>query len=193
MDNIAGTKPALTWAVNISVVVLVLAWLIPTVGLLVSSFRDREQIAISAWWKSPFPVEQNFAVKANLDAVTERDGVYVIEGNIFAEGGNAGGEISAFGGRRTDPTGSAPGETAELTRDRTLTVMANGDYVYTSPKEIKRAPSIYFAAQTPPDFSLANYEQILGSDNMDRAFVNTLTVTIPATIIPIMIAAFAAE
>jgi alpha-glucoside transport system permease protein len=33
---------------------------------------------------------------------------------------------------------------------------------------------------------------VLTADGMDRAFINTLTVTIPATIIPILIAAFAA-
>ncbi len=192
MDNIAGTRPALTWVVNISVILLVIIWLIPTVGLLVSSFRDRDQIAISAWWKSPFPVAQNFAAKADAGNAVERDGIFVIEGNIFAEGGNDARSIAAFGGRRTDPTGSAPGETAELTRDRTLTVQENGNYIYTSPAEIKRDPSIYFAAETPPDFSLDNYREILTSANMDRAFINTLTVTIPATIIPILIAAFAA-
>ena len=192
MDNIAGTRPALTWVTNISVVLLVIIWLVPTLGLLVSSFRDRDQIGISAWWTAPFPVVQNFAAKANVDAVSERDGLFVIEGNIFAEGGNEGGTVAAFGGRRSDPTGSAPGETASLTKDRTLSVAANGDYTYTSPAEIKRAPSIYFAAETPPEFSLSNYEEILNSQGMDRAFINTLTVTIPATIIPILIAAFAA-
>ncbi len=192
MENIAGTRPALAWVTNISVVLLVILWLVPTVGLLVSSFRDRDQIAVSAWWKSPFPVEQNFAVKANLDAVENSDGLFVIEGNIFADEGNEAGEVTAFGGKRTDPTGAQPGETATLARDRTLVVRANGDYVYTSPAEIKRPPSIYFASALPPDFSLDNYRQILTSDNMDRAFINTLTVTIPATIIPILIAAFAA-
>ncbi len=192
MENIAGTRPALLWVTRISVILLVVAWLIPTVGLLVSSFRDRDQISISAWWKSPFPVEQNFAVKANADNVSERDGLFVIEGNIFTEAGADGGSVSSFGGKRTDPNGSQPGETAQLTKDRTLTVQENGDYLYTSPAEIKRAPSIYYAAATPPEFSLGNYRQILSSDGMDKAFINTLTVTIPATIIPILIAAFAA-
>ena len=65
------------------------------------------------------------------------------------------GTIAAFGGkRRSDPDGyKTPGDTAELTRDRSLsTVQSNGDYVYASPAEIKRAPSVYFAAETPPEF-----------------------------------------
>ena len=51
-------------------------------------------------------------------------------------------------------------------------------------------------AQTPPQFTFNNYVHILFSgsttDSMAKAFFNTLTVTIPATIIPIVVAAFAA-
>ncbi len=190
MDNIAGTKSGLTWAVNISVAFLVLLWLIPTIGLLVSSFRDREQITSSGWWLSPFPVVQNFAASAPAGDQVAADGVYVIEGNVF--GDQEGGRITAFGGTRAAPTGFTAGETAELPRDRTLVVNPDGSFVFTSPEEFDRDPSLYFAANTPPEFSLENYEIIMTSDNMDRAFINTLTVTVPATIIPILIAAFAA-
>ncbi|PTX56090.1 maltose ABC transporter membrane protein /trehalose ABC transporter membrane protein /sucrose ABC transporter membrane protein [Litoreibacter ponti] len=189
MDNIAGTKSSLSWAVNISVVLLVVAWLIPTVGLLVSSFRDRDQISASGWWLSPFPVEQNYSVKAPLDDLVVDGDLNTITGNVFGEGS---GTVVRFGGRRAAPTEFAAGETADLRRDRTLLVEADGSFVYSSPAEIKREPSIYFSAESPPDFSMGNYETIMASDNMDRAFINTLTVTIPATIIPILIAAFAA-
>lgn len=188
MDNIAGTKSSLTWAVHISVVLLVMIWLVPTIGLLVSSFRDRDQITASGWWLSPMPVVQNFAVKADGKPVVE-EGVHVLRGNVFAGGT---GEVVRFGGRRAAPDAFAPGALAELTKGRSLRVEADGSYVYSSPAEIKRAPSVYFASAQAPDFSLANYETILGSANMDRAFFNTLTVTIPATVIPILIAAFAA-
>jgi alpha-glucoside transport system permease protein len=189
MDNIAGQKSALSWVVNLSVILLIVLWLVPTIGLLVSSFRDRDQISATGWWKSMFPVEQNFQIKASGDDVVERGGLFVIEGNVFGE---EGGTLSKFGGARANPTAFTAGETAELTRDRTLTVQADGAFVYTSPAEIKRDPSIYFASETPPSFSTANYTTILTSNNMDQAFINTLTVTIPATIIPILIAAFAA-
>ncbi len=42
------------------------------------------------------------------------------------------------------------------------------------------------------DWTLINYEQVLGSANMANAFINSLIVTIPATVIPITVAAFAA-
>jgi alpha-glucoside transport system permease protein len=41
-------------------------------------------------------------------------------------------------------------------------------------------------------WTLINYEAVLGGENMANAFINSLIVTIPATIIPITIAAFAA-
>jgi alpha-glucoside transport system permease protein len=41
-------------------------------------------------------------------------------------------------------------------------------------------------------WTLSNYDQALNNNNMGSAFVNSLIVTIPATIIPIMFAAFAA-
>ncbi len=41
-------------------------------------------------------------------------------------------------------------------------------------------------------WTLINYEAVLTDDNMANAFINSLIVTIPATVIPITIAAFAA-
>jgi alpha-glucoside transport system permease protein len=189
MDNIAGSRPALRWVTQISVILLVLIWLLPTIGLLVSSFRDRDQISQSGWWLSPFAVEQNFGVKIDASTATQSADQFTITGNIFEETGS---EVIRFGGSRAEPTEFTPGNTAELTRDRTLTVQTDGSFIYTSPEEITRDPTVYFSVASPPDFSLENYETIMTSSNMDRAFINTLTVTIPATIIPILIAAFAA-
>ena len=47
MTAIAGQKSGLTWAVHISVVLLVGLWLFPTLGLFISSFRTADQIASS--------------------------------------------------------------------------------------------------------------------------------------------------
>ena len=42
------------------------------------------------------------------------------------------------------------------------------------------------------EFTLENYTEIFITDNLSRSFFNSLAVTIPSTIIPITIAAFAA-
>ena len=45
---------------------------------------------------------------------------------------------------------------------------------------------------SPFEFTLQNYERVLTTTNMRRSFVNSLFVAIPATTIPILVAAFAA-
>lgn len=87
---------------QVSVALIVIIWTVPTLGLLVSSFRDRQMINTSGWWTALV--------------------------NPFMEG----------------------------------------------------------------QWTLANYQFVITSDGMGSAFLNSLLVTIPATVIPITIAAFAA-
>lgn len=202
MDNIAGTKSGLVWAVHISCVLLVALWLFPTVGLLVSSFRTSDQISSSGWWQSMFPTEQNQTLRAadpdDEGVQTLVDGVYMISGNLFADNNaNTDAIVSVWGTSSRAIDSYVPGDTADLGDGETITVQANGDYVQTSPVEMSgRGQRVFTTAQTPPEFTLDNYDTILvsgsTSDNMSKAFFNTLTVVIPATIIPIVIAAFAA-
>ncbi len=205
MDNIAGSKSSLTWAVHISVAALVMLWLFPTLGLFVSSFRTTDQISSSGWWKSMFPQEQNLTLRS-ADPDDEgvqilRDGVYVVEGNLFVEAGAAQGaseaEIRVWGVTSRDISSYVPGDTADLGDGQTLTVQVNGDYVWTGDAEMSgRGQRAFVTAVTPPEFTLDNYRNVLfdesNREGMAKAFFNTLTVTIPATIIPILIAAFAA-
>ncbi len=75
---------------------------------------------------------------------------------------------------------------------------ARGDYEWrgTADQIEGRGARIFVTVSAPPDFTLANYQNVLfdptNREGMAKAFFNTLTVTIPATIIPILIAAFAA-
>jgi alpha-glucoside transport system permease protein len=88
-------------AINLTVIALIVIWTVPTIGLFITSFRDKQAISNSGWW------------------------------TVF-----------------TDPQGA---------------------------------------------FTLDNYEKVLfGGDGLATAFLNTLAVTIPAVVIPILIAAFAA-
>ncbi|MBM7067807.1 carbohydrate ABC transporter permease [Actibacterium sp. 188UL27-1] len=191
MDNIVGTKSSLTWAVNIAVVALVLLWTIPTFGLLVSSFRDRDQITTSGWWTSLSASEQNLQLRsaAPREAI-EENGEWVVRGNLFGEGE---GNLTAFGVNARRPTEFAPGATAER-RDAFITVEANGDYRITSVEqpEGSRGTRIFATVVSPPKWTFENYDRVLFSEGIGRSFINTFTVTIPATIIPILIAAFAA-
>jgi len=97
-----GRQSGGVFVVRTVVLLLCLLWLIPTVGLLVSSFRDEEDVSTSGWWT-----------------------------------------------------------------------------VFTSPLDFSQ-------------WTLENYSEVLGDQNMGTAFVNSIAVAVPATVIPIMIAAFAA-
>jgi alpha-glucoside transport system permease protein len=51
----------------------------------------------------------------------------------------------------------------------------------------------WWTALTPPfEFTLDNYDRVLNRNNMGRSFVNSLFVAVPSTIIPILVAAYAA-
>ncbi|WP_306132328.1 carbohydrate ABC transporter permease [Roseivivax marinus] len=240
MDNIAGQKSGLSIVTNISVVALVLIWLIPTVGLLISSFRTDDQITQSGWWRSAFAVSQAYRVSPPEEGARQEGDRWVLEGNLFDASEDdevtGSGQVTGFGLTSRAPGAAEPGRTyaryeiaimeegelddtnLEIAHpageqpsfpatdedgneivldpapifDRAVTVQENGDFRYEDAEEIDRAPTIYITAPQPPDFTLNNYEQILTSDNMDQAFINTLTVAIPATVIPIVVAAFAA-
>ncbi|GGE62178.1 carbohydrate ABC transporter permease [Actibacterium pelagium] len=197
MDNIAGRKSALNWVVQISVFLLVALWLFPTVGLFVSSFRTADQIATSGWWKSLFPSEQNLVIRAADpdDFRIEKDGLFVVEGNLFD--GSGAKVISVWGTSSRAIDAYEAGQTADLGDGETMTVQANGDYVWSGNDEqmAGRGQRVFATAETPPEFTVKNYDTVLfGTTDgaMAKAFFNTLTVTIPATVIPIIIAAFAA-
>jgi alpha-glucoside transport system permease protein len=195
MDNIAGKKSALVWAVHLSTALLVLLWVLPTFGLLVSSFRTGDQIVSSGWWQALSTQEQQLSPIRIEGDEAEKDGAFVIEGTLFPEGGTA---VSKWGTNVNRPTEFDPGATAELADGQRLTVQSDGSYVYTSPvtTEGARLPRVFTSAATPPDFTVNNYNNVLfnplAGQTIFEAFVNTATVAIPATIIPILIAAFAA-
>ncbi|MGH8925289.1 MAG: carbohydrate ABC transporter permease [Acidimicrobiia bacterium] len=88
--------------IKLTVSILAVMWLVPSVGLLVSSFRTRTEIQSSGWW--------------------------TVIGSLF---------------------------------------------------DIRQ-------------WTLGNYEQVLTADGMGNAFINSLAVAVPSTVIPIAVAAFAA-
>jgi len=201
MSGVAGKKSLLTWVVHLSVLALVLAWLFPTVGLFVSSFRTADQISSSGWWASLTDSQKVVQLRTGgKDVAVEVDGLYVVEGNLLTDDGESRGDISLFDfGVSSRGIGAyAIGETAEFSDGtETLFLSSDGSYRYTSVDEPgRRGQRVFVTASTPPEFTLDNYKTILfsgtGQDNMAKAFFNTLTVTIPATIIPIVVAAFAA-
>ncbi|MGH1369148.1 MAG: carbohydrate ABC transporter permease [Maritimibacter sp.] len=195
MDHIAGKKSHLTWAVHISVVLIVVLWMLPTLGLLVSSFRTGDQISTSGWWRALSTQERQEPAIRLSGAETAVGAQYVIEGRLF-DGREV--VISAWGTSSRAPQAHAPGDIAVLKSGARLTVSDQGDFVLTGDESFAgtRLPRVFVTAASAPELTLNNYDKILfdpkNVDSISRAFISTLTVVIPATVIPILFAAFAA-
>ncbi len=178
---------------HIAVAAFVVLWTIPTLGILVSSLREKDQIVASGWWTALTTATHTEAGRLNGAAEqVEKDGRFLITGNLFDAGD--GRTLTAFGVRAQAPSEFPAGSVADLGDGVTLQVNGDGSYVMSSPVAFEgdRARRIYYAASIPPTFTAENYRTVLFSEGIGRSFINSLTVTVPATVIPILIAAFAA-
>ncbi len=83
------------------------------------------------------------------------------------------------------------GDATEISGVGTLTMNTDGSYEFTVAEDFNGEVDLSYEI-VEPIFTLNNYNFVLFSDGMGQAFLNSLTITIPATIVPISIAAFAA-
>jgi alpha-glucoside transport system permease protein len=179
--------------VHASVLFIVLLWLLPTLGILVSSLRDKDQIVVSGWWTAFSSSNQTQALRlGDPSTQTQQGDRFVIAGNVFGEGKS--GHVSAYGVRVQEPAAFKAGTSADLGDGETLQLNEDGSYQYSKNASFEgsRAKRVYVVVSTPPIFTLDNYRTVLLSEGIGQSFVNSLTVAIPATVIPILIAAFAA-
>ena len=199
MDGIVETKSSLKkWVVHITVALLVAAWLAPTLGLFVSSFRTRDQISVSGWWTAFFTTEQNEVLRAtDPDDFRLADGdVFTVSGNLFGEGASK--KLTLWGTSSRAMDAYVPGDVADLGDGESITVQADGDYVWRGNDDqlSGRGQRVFVTVRAPPEFTLENYHWMLfdkrNPHSLWQAFLNTLTMAIPSTIIPIVMAAFAA-
>jgi len=168
--------------IGIVLIFIVLMWTIPTFGIFITSFRDSRDIYGSGWWS----------------VLPHRDWVKTGEFEIPQE---------------TDPNGPVQieGYTASFEEWREGVVLDTGDslrwYGNKRSRKIERYEEkwIGFGA----NLTLQNYRDVLSGgtveftdaqgntisrqgSNFADAVLNSIAVSIPATIIPILIAAFAA-
>ena len=189
---IGTSKSPLIYVVHLSVLLLVALWTLPTAGLLISSLRDKDQLAVSGWWTALSSSEQNLIFRApSPDEQVEQNGKFVLTGNVL-EGQS--GQVSAFGASIREPTAFEPGQTADLGDGQRLTVQADGSFVIEADARMEgsRGQRIFYTASVPPRFTFDNYREVLNAEGIGASFINSLTVAIPATIIRILVAAFCA-
>lgn len=166
--------------VNGGLIIICLLWTIPTLGIFISSFRDRLDINRTGWW-TVFPHQDWVAVEKIVPAPgVDRDGPITL-----------GGVTATFEEFRKGIEQNG----------RRYIWIGNWRVGYLEVQEQK------ITANT--NFTLENYNQVLASndytatlsdgttvtargDNMSRTFLNSLAVAVPSTIIPIFLAAMAA-
>ena len=178
--------------VHFSLLVLVLLWILPTLGLLISSFRDKDQLALTGWWTALSTSKQNaFGRTGKASDQVEQDGRFVISGVFFEKTNKT---IKSYNTNFRNLSAYQAGEPLTLKDGSVITLQANGRYEWISetPFKHKRGKRLFYVAEVPPSFMLDNYVEVLNAEGIGQSFVNTFVVTIPATIIPITIAAFAA-
>lgn len=176
------TKRRSLWIVNGTLLIIVILWTIPTLGLFVSSFRQRDDIRTSGWWTIvphrawvntdetlPLPEGQTRDAPITINGVTAsydqwRAGVEMGDGTRILWAGNL--RLGNLQIQRQDWVSNL-----SLTTDNYREVIGGGS------TDVR---SVDGTVTTVP------------GENLTAAFINSVTVTIPATIIPILIAAFAA-
>jgi alpha-glucoside transport system permease protein len=169
--------------INGALVFLVVIWSIPTLGLLISSFRTRFDIQTSGWWNIlPHREWETVSTLDPKELGLDPDGVMEVEG----------------------VTG-----TFEELREGIQSPGGDTQVTWVGNKRLGRIEVQKQVWTVTWDFTLDNYKQVLlGSDvevtkpdgtvevtpgqDMSQAFFNSLAVSVPSTIIPILIAAFAA-
>jgi len=167
--------------VNGILLLLVVLWTIPTLGLFISSFRSRFNIQTSGWWKVLPHREWVLVEEFDKPEDVDTEGVMEIAG--------ATGTFEEF-------------RQGIVTEDGRQVVWSGNKRLGTIRIQERRWVIL-------PQLTLDNYGQVLAGksyeiqtasgetrtvegDNFTGAFLNSVTVAVPATIIPILIAAFAA-
>jgi alpha-glucoside transport system permease protein len=170
--------------VNGVLILICLIWVVPTLGIFITSFRNSQDIFTTGWW-TVFPhrayvdsgqikldpsVDVNSAM--SIPGVT---GTYTFEQLRAGVTTSDGKKLTWFGNKRTRQINVSTlkwvGFSASLTTKNYSDVLSGKNVNYQD----------------------ANGNNIIRQgDNLFGAFLNSVAVAVPATIIPILIAAFAA-
>ena len=169
----------------------VIIWIIPTFGLFISSLRDKDLLSISGWWTSLTTTEINeiHRMLGNEHQIQENN-YYIIKGSIFED--NSGKKITSFGITSKKINEFSLDEIAIFKDNSEVTIDENGNYEWKSKTKFtkKKGKRLFTTSLSPPSFTFDNYREVLFKEGIGRAFVNTVAVALPSTLIPLIICSF---
>lgn len=193
---------------HVVLALIVFIWVVPFVALVTTSIRSESASKTSGFWTAFTPTELGHRFGTHDD---DSEAFVEMKGNIFERLNQdkdsylVSGEIESvfFKGRVPDP--ADPDKTILLrrlvpvgevmdVRGGDFVFQANGDFTWTFPEETASKPKNLdvFVMQDPVFGADAYIEVLFDNKNVPNALISSFIVTIPATIIPITIAAFAA-
>jgi alpha-glucoside transport system permease protein len=194
---------------HIVLALIVFIWVVPFVALVSTSMRSEVAAKTSGFWTSFTPTELGHRFATHERGGTEP--IVVMRGNILERinAGTSGYEVSGdvksilIKTRIADPEN--PGKTklvrklvpageAMDVRGGEFVFDINGDFTWTFDEATAPKPKNLdvFIDQDPAFGADAYIEVLFDNKNVPNALISSFIVTIPATIIPITIAAFAA-
>ena len=169
----------------------VIIWIIPTFGLFISSLRDKDLLAISGWWTSLTTTEVNEIYRmSGMESQIEEDGYFKIKGKLFEE--NSEKKIESFGITSKKINEFNIGDVAIFKDESEVLLDEDGNYEWRSKTEFKKKKGkrLFTTSLSPPAFTFENYREVLFKEGIGRAFINTMAVALPSTLIPLIICSF---
>ena len=169
----------------------VIIWIIPTFGLFISSLRDKDLLSISGWWTSLTTTEINEIHRMlGMEHQIQDNNYYIIKGSLFED--NSGKKITSFGITSKKINEFTLNEIAIFKDNSEVTIDEDGNYVWKSKTKFtkKKGKRLFTTSLSPPSFTFDNYREVLFKEGIGRAFVNTLAVALPSTLIPLIICSF---
>lgn len=168
--------------INGILILICIVWLVPTVGVLITSFRFSQDIFNSGWW-TVFPHRADVKTgEIVLDQDIDVNGIITVEG-ISATFDEWRAGITTDDGRTITWSGNK--------RTRLLTITERQWVGFSTKLTIDNYKDVLSGKTISFTDSAGNTITRQGN-NLSTAFLNSLAVSIPGTIIPILIAAFAA-
>jgi len=180
--SLSGQKKLSSFLVNTSLTVICLLWIVPTLGILVTSFRPSDEIFRTGWW-TVFPHKAYVKTdEIQIDPAVDVNGPIEINGvtHTFEEWRAGvvmpdGSQLTWFGNKRT----------------RLVEVNALQWLWFDTRLTLENYTNVLSGQEI--SFKDGNGNVITRQgNNLSSAFLNSVAVAIPATVIPILIACFAA-